>query len=668
MKPPSPVPRPPFSKVMHLRSFLPLLVGLLLPLPAMATVYPNPLIPQRADPWIHLHTDGRYYFIATVPAFDRIELRAAGTIEGLARAEPTTIWTKHDSGPMSHHIWAPELHHLDGKWYVYFAAGRADAIWQIRMYVLENASPDPLRGEWIEKGRIETEWDTFSLDGTVFEHGGRRYYVWAQHEPGFEGNTGLYLAEMENPWTLRLPATRLTLPEFEWETQLYKVNEGAAVLKRNGRIFLAYSASGTDHNYCMGLLTASEDADLLDPASWTKSAEPVFRSSVAHGIYGPGHNSFTRASDGTDLLVYHARNYKELIGNPLTDPNRHTRVQPIHWREDGSPDFGEPLPETPPKVAAKPLYRDPVFDGAADPVVLWNPARARWWMFYTNRRASADGLSGVAWVHGTRIGIAESCDGGASWTYLGTAAIDLPPEVGGTEPTHWAPEVMTAPDGTHHMFLTAVPGVFEDWQHPRNLVHLTSRDLRHWEYRSTLALSADRVIDACVLRLDDGTWRMWYNNERDGKSIYYADSPDLHTWTDGGKVIGDRPGEGPKVFRWKGFYWMITDVWKGLGVYRSEDASSWTRQEGTNLLQHPGAGEDDGVIGGHADVVVQGGRAFLFYFTHPGRTARDLPDGHAVRRSSIQVTELHYAGGRLWADRDVPVQLRLDPRFAVPQD
>src|SRR5882724_4397828 len=106
------------------------------------------------------------------------------------------------------------------------------------------------------------------------------------------------------------------------------------------------------------------------------------------------------------------------------------------------------------RVASKSLYRDPVFDGAADPVVIWNPHLQRWWMFYTNRRANAPGLSGVAWVHGTKVGIAESADAGVTWRYVDTADIELPPALGGAEPTQWAPDVVTAPDGTHHMFLT----------------------------------------------------------------------------------------------------------------------------------------------------------------------------------------------------------------------
>lgn len=151
---------------------------------------------------------------------------------------------------------------------------------------------------------------------------------------------------MANPWTLEGEQILLTRPDYEWETIGYRVNEGPAVMKKNGRVLLTYSASATDHHYCMGLLTAPDDSNLLDPGSWTKSPVPVFTTSEENGQYGPGHNSFTVTADGTqDLLVYHARNYKEIEGDPLNDPNRHTRVQPVAWGEDGLPVFGLPVPD-----------------------------------------------------------------------------------------------------------------------------------------------------------------------------------------------------------------------------------------------------------------------------------------------------------------------------------
>lgn len=312
------------------------------------------------------------------------------------------------------------------------------------------------------------------------------------------------------------------------------------------------------------------------------------------------------------------------------------------------------------QIASKPLYRDPVYDGAADPTLIWNPQVNRWWMFYTDRRANVSGQSGVAWVHGTPIGIAESADGGAHWKFVGMAQVELPVEYGGTNVTQWAPDVIRAPDGTWQMFLTVVPGIFQDWNHPRFIVQLTSTDLVHWKNPRKLVLASDRVIDPSLLQLPDGSWRMWYNDERTGKSIHFADSPDLVNWTDKGLAFKSR-GEGPKAFRWHGKYWCVIDEWKGLGVFRSDDALRWDKQP-VNLLAVPGKGEDDQVMGGHPDVVVSGDRAFLFYFTHPGRRGPDAKkDTTEQRRSSIQVVELHEQDGWLTCKRDEPTHISLLP-------
>jgi GH43 family beta-xylosidase len=311
----------------------------------------NPLIQQRADPYIYRHTDSYYYFTATAPEYDRIILRKAATIQELGSAPETVIWQKHASGIMGAHIWA-ELHYIDGKWYIYFAAGSTQDVWAIRIYVLENASADPLQGTWEERGQIKTNWGSFSLDATTFEHNGTRYLVWAQHDPAIGGNTNLYIAAMSNPWTIGGDQIMLSRPEYNWEIIGFLVNEGPAVIKRNGWIFISYSASATDANYAMGLLTASQDSDLLDANSWSKSPTPIFKS--ANGVYGPGHNSFTVSPDGAyDILVYHGRDYEKISGDPLRDPNRHTRVQQLHWNADGTPNFGEPVANGPTTIGAE---------------------------------------------------------------------------------------------------------------------------------------------------------------------------------------------------------------------------------------------------------------------------------------------------------------------------
>jgi len=317
------------------------------------------------------------------------------------------------------------------------------------------------------------------------------------------------------------------------------------------------------------------------------------------------------------------------------------------------------------KIAPKPLFRDPVFDGAADPSIIYDRAEKKWLMFYTNRRANVPGLTAVTWVHGTPIGIAESTDG-ADWKYRGT--VDFPKDIPDTamDPrTFWAPALVEA-KGVYHMFVVVVPGVFEDWQHPRNIVHVTSPDLKKWKYEGTLPLVTDKVIDPCVLRLPDGTWRMWYNNERTGKTTFYADSPDLYTWTDKGSAHLPRDrGEAPLAFFWHDHYWLLIDLLGniGLGAYRSDDALMWERQP-LSLLDKPGTGKDDQNGGHHPEVILSGDRAFLFYFVHPGIAADSV--GPDRKRSSIQVVELRYTAGWLTCDRDAPTYIQLLP--PAPKD
>jgi GH43 family beta-xylosidase len=313
---------------------------------AQSVEFTNPLILKRADPQIYHHTNGTYYFTATVPEYDRIELRSASTIAGLNTATPTIIWKAHTTGAMANHIWAPELHYIGGKWYIYFAAGSSSNSWDIRVYVLENTSTDPMQKAWTEKGQLVTNGTTFALDATTFEHQGSRYLVWAEADPTLKINTALFIARTSNPWTLEGTGVRISVPDYDWEKVGYAVNEGPAVIKKNGKVFITYSASATDANYCVGLLTASDTSDLLKPASWTKSRNPVLKS--GNGVYGPGHNQFTTTPDGTvDLLVYHARDYEKITGDPLDDPNRATRVQPLRWNSDGTPNFGTPVANGP---------------------------------------------------------------------------------------------------------------------------------------------------------------------------------------------------------------------------------------------------------------------------------------------------------------------------------
>lgn len=307
--------------------------------------YNEPWILQRADPYVYKHTDGTYYFTASVPAYDTIVLRSSKNLGGLAETEEKVLWKKHESGPMSKHIWAPEIHYLFGKWYIYFAGGEMENEWEIRPYVLECQGDDPMKDEWIEKGKMvrakddEFSFEAFSLDGTVFENKGRWYYIWAEKVGVGKQISNLYIAEMENGYTLKTVQVLLTTPDYDWERHGFWVNEGPGILKHNGKIFMTYSASETGIQYCVGMLSVDEDADLLDPRSWTKERYPVLATNEEKGIYGPGHNSFTKDEEGNDIIVYHARTEAEIVGNPLYNPNRHAMLMKVKWSEDGRPVF-----------------------------------------------------------------------------------------------------------------------------------------------------------------------------------------------------------------------------------------------------------------------------------------------------------------------------------------
>ena len=297
-----------------------------------------------------------------------------------------------------------------------------------------------------------------------------------------------------------------------------------------------------------------------------------------------------------------------------------------------------------------PLFRDPIYDGAADPTILWNPMEQAWWIFYTNRRAFSPGV-GVSYMHGSDIGIASSDDGGKNWIYRGTAqGLDFEPG----RNTWWAPEVIEH-DGTFHMYVSYVRGIPFSWEYPRKILHYTSTDLWNWTFAGELKLASDRVIDACVSRLPDGRWKLWYKNEADQGFTYSAYSRDLYHWSPGGAEITDCPHEGPNVFFFQERYWMITDPWHGLGVYVSEDAVHWKRC--SNILREPGLRRDDSGIGAHADVLVHKGRAYIFYFTHPEVTEEERNDPDFVweyrhRRSFLQAAELICKGGELVCDRN----------------
>jgi GH43 family beta-xylosidase len=319
----------------------------------------NPLLPSGPDPWVVHHGASYYYMYSTGRG---LAIRKTVSLALLADAPAVTVWTAPKDGPYSHGIWAPELHFLKGAWYIYFSAD-AGTNQTHRIWVLENRNADPQSAGWTLKGKVADPSDKWAIDATVFESGGRTYMVWSGWEGDVNGVQGIYIGELANPWTIKGRRVRLSTPDYPWEKigdrsvkrdpeanpgdevdePLHiDVNEGPAILRRGEKIFLVYSAGGcwTDF-YALGMMTASAGGDLLNPASWKKSAKPVFWQSPQAHAFGTGHNSFVQSPDGTeDWIVYHANSEP----NQGCGGHRSPRAQPIHWRADGTPDFGRPIP------------------------------------------------------------------------------------------------------------------------------------------------------------------------------------------------------------------------------------------------------------------------------------------------------------------------------------
>jgi GH43 family beta-xylosidase len=317
-------------------------------------VFYNPLLKSGADPWVFFH-EGYYYYTNTL--IDSVGIWRTRDITELSKAEYKTIFIPPDSKPYSKNLWAPEIMNINAKWYVFFAADDGNHFHH-RLFVLDNPSPDPFTGTFEMKGQIVTDSsDNWAIDGSVFQHNGEYYLIWSGWEttPWKDYETQrIYIAKMENPWILSSDRIAISEPVYDWERNwenppewrnmpdhIVYVNEGPEVLVHGDKLFLIYSASGCwTPYYCLGMLTANTGDDLLDPSSWKKNPEPVFKQSPENGVYGTGHNCFFQSPDGTeDWILYHANDGADFGCGERRSP----RAQLISWKDDGSPDFGVPV-------------------------------------------------------------------------------------------------------------------------------------------------------------------------------------------------------------------------------------------------------------------------------------------------------------------------------------
>lgn len=305
-----------------------------------STTFINPILPSGPDPWV-IKKDNSYYFTHT--SGNSIEIYRTTKMSELSTAPVKTVWIPPQGKTYSKEIWAPEIHYLHRKWYLYFAADDGDNAHH-RLYVLENKSADPLAGQWKLRGKVADASDKWAIDATEVDFHGKSYLMWSGWESDTNGQQNIYIAKLANPWTITGKRVLISAPTYDWERQGAPpaVNEGPeALMSPSGKLFVTFSASGcwTDH-YAIGLLRLKENGDPLNAADWTKSPTPVFVTNAQNGAYSPGHNGFFISRDGSEnWIIYHA-NAK--AGQGCGD-ERNPRMQKFTWKTNGDPDFGEPV-------------------------------------------------------------------------------------------------------------------------------------------------------------------------------------------------------------------------------------------------------------------------------------------------------------------------------------
>lgn len=271
----------------------------------------------------------------------QIYIRRSKTIAGIGQDPGVCVWKAPARGRNSNNVWAPELHLINGRWFIYYAADDGDND-NHRMWVLESETSDPC-GKYRCRGQLET--GGWAIDGTVMSlDDGRKYFLWSGWPGKTNGQQNIYIASMKDPVSISGPRTLIAEPNQPWERVAMAICEGPQVLKRNGDIFIVYSASGSwTADYCLGLLHY-KSGDVLNPRAWKKHG-PVFKKTEQ--VWGVGHCSFVKSLCQTeDWIVYHSKSSPK----PGWE-DRDVHAKRFVWDSDGFPDFGDPLPRVAPVPA-----------------------------------------------------------------------------------------------------------------------------------------------------------------------------------------------------------------------------------------------------------------------------------------------------------------------------
>lgn len=241
--------------------------------------FKNPVVAQGQDPWV-VRWRTNYYLCQSRSG--SIWVNRSARLAEIGADHWKCVWRAPEGTGWSRQIWAPELHFLQGRWFIYVAADDGHNA-NHRMYVLEGHTNDP-QASFAFKGKIASPSDRWAIDGTTLEMpDGKLYFVWSGWADKNDGPQNLYIASMKNPWTIDSRRTCISRPDQDWEMRDPPgINEGPETLWHDGHLFIIYSANGFwNDNYCLGQLTWT-GGDVLDAKSWVKKTEPAFTARLMY--------------------------------------------------------------------------------------------------------------------------------------------------------------------------------------------------------------------------------------------------------------------------------------------------------------------------------------------------------------------------------------------------
>ncbi len=312
--------------------------------------FTNPVITSHNNTSI-VRYDSLYYNIFN--EYGQLKVASSKDASRIMEGRVESVFNMSEIGLVD--LWHPQLTKIGDTWYIYVTAddGNTD---NHRIHVLKNDSEDLYSGNFEYLTRIKTDPDdNWAIHPYVFEYKGRLYMIWSGWESKrvFTETQCIYIAEMSSPTELGSPRKVISRPDFEWEKQY--VQKGGYVFTRypvfvneapfffcdenTDKAYIYYSASANWTSYiCVGELSAEKDSDFLDPESWKKTSEPVFRQNREDGVYGPAWPYIFR-SERRDryYLVYSVIN-KEVPRMP----GKAVFMQDFDL-VGGRPDFGKPV-------------------------------------------------------------------------------------------------------------------------------------------------------------------------------------------------------------------------------------------------------------------------------------------------------------------------------------